>query len=903
MTADFSGAFIGCTGAHVCRLVWSPTRHRVGDRTDSLTDEPPQDRQTPSGLNEALPPADAWTHLPNARGHDDRDPYDGSGGFTMLPRDKDSAHIYAQGSVIGERWELIDQLGHGGGGRVFRASDRRQRDLLDMHRALKLISGPAADLDRVRKEISVGLGTHQNLVRTIDFGFTDDARTCFFIVMDLITGGTLADLIRHENGRVDGNRARRLCHGILHGLDALHRRNLVHRDLKPTNILIDIADATDERPLLSDFGITHSAEGGQTMVHGAGTVGYAAPEQLMGRATYASDIYAFGRIVFELLVGRLPDYGDPPLERLRPELPATVGKLVVACMANDPAKRPQSAKDLIAIFDDSWPIVVDMRTTVGLKQSEQIIERLLEANEYAKVIENTKIERSMGRSTARTEWFCARANRELGKTADAYAAFAEAIRLATPVPSELRQEYAELLVSLGRLEDAAIQLDLLLASTTENSAVPLYLQVLLDLGRRDQASEVAVSRSVVPDDHDLIAETVLPALNNGKYDYVIACGAVVKRDTPQWKPTAAAVGLALFALGDHAKAESFLSESRAEPLLGDRVRKALWTTWVQLKKFQEAADLGDEIGAKDSEWLNEHGAAMFRLASEIGDSKNKEEVREYRTSAEAGEPWAMFNLGVMYANGSGVEQSDVEAVRWYRAGAEAGDSDAMFYLGVMYEDGSGVEQSDVEAVRWYRAGAEAGNTSAMIKLGVMYAIGSGVEWSDVEAVRWYRSGAKAGDAAAMFNLGGMYQHGRGVEQSAVEAVRWYRAGAEAGDSSAMCNLGVMYEDGEGVTKSDVEAVRWYRAGAEAGEECAMFNLGVMYEHGRGVAKSDVEAVRWFRAGAAAGDSEAMFFLGRMYANGSGVERNQVEAMRLCQAAAALGNVDAQKWLKERERAK
>ena len=134
----------------------------------------------------------------------------------MLPRAQDGGHIYAQGSVIGERWELIDQLGQGGGGRVFRASDRRQRDLLDMHRALKLISGPAADLDRVRKEISVGLGTHQNLVRTIDFGFTDDARTCFFIVMDLVTGGTLADLIRNENGRVDGNRARRLCHGILY---------------------------------------------------------------------------------------------------------------------------------------------------------------------------------------------------------------------------------------------------------------------------------------------------------------------------------------------------------------------------------------------------------------------------------------------------------------------------------------------------------------------------------------------------------------------------------------------------------------------------------------------------------------------------------------------------------------
>ena len=328
-----------------------------------MTNELPQDRNTPSGPNEALPLADGGTTLPNARGRDDRDRHHGSRDGTLLPRAPEGAHSYAQGSVIKGRWEVLDQLGQGSGGRVFRASDRQQRDLMEVHRALKLISGPAADLDRVRKEISAGDFAHQNLVRTIDFGYTDDARTCFFIVMDLFSGGTLADLIHHENGRVDGNRARRLCHGILHGLDALHRRNLVHRDLKPTNILIDVADGSAERPLLSDFGISHTAEGGQTNLQGAGTFGYAAPEQLKGRATYASDIYAFGRIVFELLVGRLPDYGDPPLELLRPELPATVGKLVVACMANDPAKRPQSAKELMVIFDESWPIVVQATST------------------------------------------------------------------------------------------------------------------------------------------------------------------------------------------------------------------------------------------------------------------------------------------------------------------------------------------------------------------------------------------------------------------------------------------------------------------------------------------------------------------------------------------------------------
>ena len=817
-----------------------------------MTNELPQDRKIPSGPNEALPLADGGTTLPNARSRDDRDRHHGSRDGTLLPRAPEGAHSYAQGSVIKGRWEVLDQLGQGSGGRVFRASDRQQRDLMEVHRALKLISGPAADLDRVRKEISAGDFAHQNLVRTIDFGYTDDARTCFFIVMDLFSGGTLADLIRHENGRVDGNRARRLCHGILHGLDALHRRNLVHRDLKPTNILIDVADGTAERPLLSDFGISHTAEGGQTNLQGAGTFGYAAPEQLKGRATYASDIYAFGRIVFELLVGRLPDYGDPPLERLRPELPATVGKLVVACMANDPAKRPQSAKELMSIFDEGWPIVVQATSASNTMRSSAEPTKSVRHNQSAGIKARVATAARNRKSASwRPDW--------------AFQATQEAVTQRDNARNQAETPEVELARNQAMAECG-------------DAEAMFYLGQLYERGRRESPFRPGVF-GVIDQNHVEAARWYRSGAEAGNTNAMINLGLMYANgrgvdqsdvEAVRWFRSGAEAGNAnaMTNLGVMYANGSGVEQSDVEAV-----------RWFRASAETGNADAMFELGTM---YTNGRGV----------DQSDVEAVRWFRSGAEAGNTNAMINLGMMYANGRGVDQSDVEAVRWYRAGAEAGNTNAMINLGVMYANGRGVDQSDVAAARWYRAGAEAGNTNAMINLGAMYANGRGVDQSDVKAVRWYRAGAEAGNTSGMYNLGVTYANGGGVGQSDIEAVRWYWAGAEAGNANAMLNLGMMYANGRGVDQSNAKAVRWYRSGAEAGNANAMFNLGVMYANGRGVEQSDVEAIRWYRASAEAGNADAMYNLGLMYANGRGVDRSDVEAVRWYRAGAEGGNTGA-----------
>ena len=159
-------------------------------------------------------------------------------------------------------------------------------------------------------------------------------------------------------------------------------------------------------------------------------------------------------------------------------------------------------------------------------------------------------------------------------------------------------------------------------------------------------------------------------------------------------------------------------------------------------------------------------------------------------------------------------QAQTPEIDALRARAEQGDADAQRDLGVMYANGRGIPQDDVEAVRLYRLAAEQGNASAQSNLGFMYATGRGVPQDDAEAVRWWQLAAEQGHADAQYNLGVMYDDGRGVPQDDAEAVRWYRLAADQGQALAQYNLGVMYAVGRGVlaplTVGDVR-LRRYRA--------------------------------------------------------------------------------------------
>ena len=259
-----------------------------------------------------------------------------------------------EGTTLGSRYTLTDRIASGGMGDVWRASDA----VLGRDVAVKVMRPNASDdstfADRFRDEARHTASlSHPNIAQVYDYGEDDGAA---YLVMELVEGQPLSQVI--ARGPVPAARTRAILGQAALALAAAHAAGVVHRDVKPANILV----TPEGRVKLTDFGIARATDSaGHTRTGEVlGTPHYLSPEQALGRgATGASDIYALGVVAHEMLTGRKPfDSGtavatalsqvnDPP-----PDLPATVPadlrRIVASCLAKDPAARPTSAASLAA---------------------------------------------------------------------------------------------------------------------------------------------------------------------------------------------------------------------------------------------------------------------------------------------------------------------------------------------------------------------------------------------------------------------------------------------------------------------------------------------------------------------------------------------------------------------------
>lgn len=148
------------------------------------------------------------------------------------------------------------------------------------------------------------------------------------------------------------------------------------------------------------------------------------------------------------------------------------------------------------------------------------------------------------------------------------------------------------------------------------------------------------------------------------------------------------------------------------------------------------------------------------------------------------------------------------------AKAEKGDAPSQFELGRMYASGTGVAKDEAASLAWFQKAAAQGHTKAEVSLGSIYAHGFGVPQDWAESIRYYRLAAAKGDTTAEHNLGLDYAHGHGVELDKAEAARWFRQAADQGHARAQFNLGELYEEGQGVPQSDLEAYLLYTLAGE-----------------------------------------------------------------------------------------
>jgi serine/threonine protein kinase/tetratricopeptide (TPR) repeat protein len=262
-----------------------------------------------------------------------------------------------EGVILGERYEILKRLGEGGMGAVYKARDHE----LDRLVALKVIrpelAGHPDILRRFKQELILARQvTHKNVVRIFDLGSADGRK---FITMDFIEGRDLKSILT-ERGRLPAAEVTPILQQVCQGLEAAHAEGVVHRDLKPQNIMVDAAG----RVWLMDFGLARSMELAGLTRTGVlmGTPDYMSPEQARAEKVDArSDLFSLGIIAYEMLSGELPFQGDTlmsklllrvqqkarPVTDLEPSVPAALAHVVNKCLEPDVTKRYQSVREIL----------------------------------------------------------------------------------------------------------------------------------------------------------------------------------------------------------------------------------------------------------------------------------------------------------------------------------------------------------------------------------------------------------------------------------------------------------------------------------------------------------------------------------------------------------------------------
>ena len=252
-----------------------------------------------------------------------------------------------EGIVIGERYEVISRVGSGGMADVYKSRDHKLNRLVAVKVLKPEFRADTTFVSKFQKEAQSAAGlSHPNIVNVYDVG---EDRGLYYIVMELVEGITLKKYIT-KKGKLSIKEATSIAIQVSLGLEAAHNQGIIHRDVKPQNIII----STDGKVKLSDFGIAKAINSNTITANVMGSVHYSSPEQVRGGfADAKSDIYSLGITMYEMVTGRVPFDGDTTVaiaikhlqeemvapSRYTPDLPYSLEQIILKCTQKNPERR------------------------------------------------------------------------------------------------------------------------------------------------------------------------------------------------------------------------------------------------------------------------------------------------------------------------------------------------------------------------------------------------------------------------------------------------------------------------------------------------------------------------------------------------------------------------------------
>lgn len=674
-----------------------------------------------------------------------------------------------------------DYLGTGGMGVVFKGRGVSKETGYDRPVAVKILFRDLTEhisvVERVRRSSEIRI-LHSNLIEMLDFieqdGICHD-------VSAYVEGTDLNKLI--EGNKAQGevysvNEAKAIIGDVLNGLETLHQRGIIHRDIDPSNIRICVDGSTK----LMDFGIARLTGGKTKSLTGVGTLigkpNYSPPEQIRGESDNIkmnTDLYALGVTIYEMLTSNAPfEKGNEfdtmqaqvndPLPRSKHLSPSLYQFLKIAT-AKDQAKRYQTVAEFRQAFELALSNVWWKEKSVQMMAGAAVLAVVLGLSGLLWYWHNVK-------------------NYKANATKAAH------------------------FLGIARYDSAQY-----------------YFQKADDYYGTDSTQQrIAMLHSLVPGMADF-------------YD---------------------------------AKYKS---------------------AFEKLKK-------ASELGSGDADYYL--GELTY---NGLGTVKDYQTGWKYSTSAaERGFRMAYWRMAYAYQTGKGVKkdiyQSDkyyLEAVEAMKKLAEANDPEALGNLGMMYSNGDGVPRNEKLALEYMLRSAKTGYAFLQSNLAQMYLYGSGTPVNLPEAVRWYRSSAQKGHPTAQLALGNMYLTGNGVGQSTTEGMKLINKAAAQNYSPALSRLGYLYFTGNIIAKDDLKSFANTRKAVDFDNDniVAIENLAYDYKNGVGVAKSYKEAEKCYLK-AIKNDSTSA---GKNYLNiaalyevgGFGIVGDEFQFVKFCDLAEKHGN--------------
>ena len=833
-----------------------------------------------------------------------------------------------EGTVLVERYRVVRQLGQGGMGSVWLAEDTKLDNKLFAVKTLPaiLVANKRA-YRQLKDEALVAMKlTHPNIVTLRAFEENDGNP---FLVMDYIDGQSLDDYLA-EKGKMSEEEVLGILKPVAAALDYAHSQGVVHRDVKPANVMI----RKDGVPFILDFGIAREIQETMTRVTGklsSGTLLYMSPEQLNGaQPTKEQDVYSFAAMAYECLKGEPPfargqiehqilNNPPPPID-----LPAAGGKRLVtsvmAGLAKSPGDRPQTCA---AVLGGERATPQRGSTPVGAPRRggawKAILPLLLLGLAFAGGVTWHRWQEQK-REQAAAEEVRKKAEEEAARrqAEETRRRIEEEKRLAAEqkAATEIRVEARVQKDKVERIseEDGFKERKVALAETFARA------EALFDektkrwaeaaqgfsnyVARAEALRKLDGERQSATKSRKQAQEAFRAAEKEGAKEYA---ATLWNAATKIWNSAAAEFGRAEFSAASNtfASAAAQFAKCAEEAKVEGARKKKESTIAAAYKLFEDCKyeELLQRADMKDSTLPDVLYLQGLVLSSGLtGKYDYAKAVQKYEVASTNGHAFATVNLGTMYCNGTYVKKDLEHGLSLVDKGkkeverlANEGNPYAQDILGGLHSKGWGVTSNETVAVQWYKRASEKNAVFALRDYGICLLYGKGTEKKEIMAIDLLEKAYEKGCLESALELGLYWR-----ESDRSTAQNWFMrsrcvvlSAAEQDLPDSQFWAGFLNEKGFWGGTNSLEALRWYTKAAEQGHMVAQNNLGLMYWEGKGVVQDYWTAVKWLRKAAEQGVANAQHAMGFAYEEGKGVGKDYDKALEWYTKAAEQGHMVAQ----------